>query len=931
MFRSVISCLLLLTVLCVNVHNSTLSAQSDQSSQEMKRSFSIIRSYESDGQFERAIEEGEKLLVECEKNYPELSPRLYDILSHAYSSMTDFDSAIEYADKAIEKAKLYSDYSFEDILLLKQNKLSSLTNNYDFEAAMPLVAEIELAIKNNELPRDSYFYAYAQLSSTYGQFGMLEQSYNFFQLAESYSDQIPVNTKIYFLLDMSSDAPNNFVRKSCIDKAWNLYQTLQTKDDNLLVHLYRFHGDYYSGVRDYQKAMESYVKALNIYEETGNFDMFSLTLMENAAEVLRTIGNYDESIVLNEKVVEIRRNIYGNVNHPLYWNSLHQLFYDYIYARQFPKADTVYKELGRITKNRNDKESRMLFLYNGADLASAKGEYKKADNLYQKCWEYFKDSGKLDYYQRSLLYKMVDMYARSNSDKYRIWSAKKYDVYKEEILNDFIGLNDAERSNWIYYIEELSSHMIRYCNLGDKALAAESSLFFKGLLYKTGSVIRSMVESNPEAQELYVKLKEQKNWLNALMNTGDSVRIAALRNEIGELERKLNNDFVEFKQFRKEMDVSWTEVKNGLSDKQLLIDFVSYEDSTGVWYRAFVYSKKTNEPIYVELFNEKELSAFIQHRPEEVYQSADFYQLVWSKLLPFTDGYTDVYFSPVGLLHKVAIENHSMMMEYQRTNQVRFHRVPVLTDLNCSSGLKLNHVVAFGDIDYSQQLQDNLYSATNLRGNHWGGLPGTAREMEIVGNCLSGKPDSDVAIYTKDKATERQFMDYDGKEVNLFHFATHGFYYDDLDRKSNHEYMRRMSRLYDSFSGLLMSGANRGWENSEIGVNLDDGILTYDEIANCKFKDLEVVVLSACDTGLGDVNYDGVWGLQRAFKLAGATNLIVSLCKIDDSAAEQFMTHFYEGVAAGNSVYQAFDSARDQMKQAYPDEPLFWSSFILVE
>lgn len=132
--------------------------------------------------------------------------------------MTDFDSAIEYADKAIEKAKLYSDYSFEDILLLKQNKLSSLTNNYDFEAAMPLVAEIELAIKNNELPRDSYFYAYAQLSSTYGQFGMLEQSYNFFQLAESYSDQIPVNTKIYFLLDMSSDAPNNFVRKSCIDR-----------------------------------------------------------------------------------------------------------------------------------------------------------------------------------------------------------------------------------------------------------------------------------------------------------------------------------------------------------------------------------------------------------------------------------------------------------------------------------------------------------------------------------------------------------------------------------------------------------------------------------------------------------------------------------------------------------------------------------------
>lgn len=264
-----------------------------------------------------------------------------------------------------------------------------------------------------------------------------------------------------------------------------------------------------------------------------------------------------------------------------------------------------------------------------------------------------------------------------------------------------------------------------------------------------------MVESNPEAQVLYAKLKEQKNWLNALMNTSDTVRIAALRDEIGELERKLNNDFVELKQFRKKMDVSWTEVKNGLSDKQLLIDFVSYEDSTGVWYRAFVYSKKTNEPIYVELFNEKELSALILQKPEEVYQSADFYQFVWSKLLPFTEGYTDVYFSPVGLLHKVAIENHSMMMEYQQTNQIRFHRVPVLTDLNSDSGFKLNHVVAFGDIDYSQQLQDNLYSATNLRGNYWGSLPGTAREMEIVEKCLSGKPDSDVAIFCKDKDKNR--------------------------------------------------------------------------------------------------------------------------------------------------------------------------------
>ena len=122
----------------------------------------------------------------------------------------------------------------------------------------------------------------------------------------------------------------------------------------------------------------------------------------------------------------------------------------------------------------------------------------------------------------------------------------------------------------------------------------------------------------------------------------------------------------------------------------------------------------------------------------------------------------------------------------------------------------------------------------------------------------------------------------------------------------------------------MFTGANRGL-NGDTLDNMDDGILTCDEIENLHFPNLKLVVLSACDTGLGKTNIDGVWGLQRAFRIAGAKNMIVSLKKVDDELTQSFMINFYKNLTIGKSIYDSFGEAMDNADEDTRN------SFILIE
>ena len=114
-------------------------------------------------------------------------------------------------------------------------------------------------------------------------------------------------------------------------------------------------------------------------------------------------------------------------------------------------------------------------------------------------------------------------------------------------------------------------------------------------------------------------------------------------------------------------------------------------------------------------------------------------------------------------------------------------------------------------------------------------------------------------------------------------------------------------------------------------MGVEDGILTSYEVSNMYLPNTKLVVLSACETGLGDVQgSEGVYGLQRAFKMAGVQNLVMSLWKVDDKAASEFMEMFYMNLFAKQTITDAFYNAQAVMKNKYRNDPYKWAAWVLV-
>ncbi len=129
-------------------------------------------------------------------------------------------------------------------------------------------------------------------------------------------------------------------------------------------------------------------------------------------------------------------------------------------------------------------------------------------------------------------------------------------------------------------------------------------------------------------------------------------------------------------------------------------------------------------------------------------------------------------------------------------------------------------------------------------------------------------------------------------------------------------------------SGLALAGANTWLKGETLPPEAEDGILTAEDVSGLDLLATELVVLSACETGLGEVQVgEGVFGLRRAFMLAGAKTLVMSLWKVPDKQTQELMSDFYRRILAGEARADALRQAQLAMKQKYPD-PYYWGAFI---
>jgi len=195
-----------------------------------------------------------------------------------------------------------------------------------------------------------------------------------------------------------------------------------------------------------------------------------------------------------------------------------------------------------------------------------------------------------------------------------------------------------------------------------------------------------------------------------------------------------------------------------------------------------------------------------------------------------------------------------------------------------------------------------------------------------------------------EKASEDIFKStIDKMSPDILHFATHGFFFPDPYRKGEKQkdtgsedrstmigvrtFVRNDNPLFRS--GLVLAGANDVW-SQEMKGEKEDGVLTAYEVSNLNMQNTKLVAMSACETGLGDIRgSEGVYGLQRAFKMAGVDFLIMSLWQIPDRETVEFMTIFYEQFFKQKDIRKAFITAQSQMREKY--DPYYWAAFVLVE
>jgi hypothetical protein len=218
---------------------------------------------------------------------------------------------------------------------------------------------------------------------------------------------------------------------------------------------------------------------------------------------------------------------------------------------------------------------------------------------------------------------------------------------------------------------------------------------------------------------------------------------------------------------------------------------------------------------------------------------------------------------------------------------------------------------------------------------HFDRLPGTRAEGEAIGRLLGVRPWLDVA------ALEGRLKSR-CSSPRVLHLATHGFFLPDQPQDPARagfglmeEYAGGLGRRSGPLpenpmlrSGLALAGANTFFKGGRTTEEAEDGLLTADDVTGLDLLATDLVVLSACETGLGRLHAgEGVFGLRRAFVLAGAKTLVMSLWKVPDEPTRDLMEDFYRRLLIGEACAQALREAQLETKIKYPD-PYYWGAFI---
>lgn len=400
-------------------------------------------------------------------------------------------------------------------------------------------------------------------------------------------------------------------------------------------------------------------------------------------------------------------------------------------------------------------------------------------------------------------------------------------------------------------------------------------------------------------------------------------------------------------------NLSWQDVRRHLGENEYAVEFRPYSEYGNYRYLAFVIGASYQAPRMIEICSSADLQNIGEN---DAFDYIGLSRMVWSKLGSLIPESATVYFSPDMQLHSLPIENVPDFENPGRLISDRWHlyRVSSTRQLTQRESIpRDSKVELFGGLDYTVDKNELIsdYKANTSRyrslgtdaGDLRGGLtsvavlPGSKREISQIAGMLSANR-TPYLEYSGGKGTESCFKAYAGKSGNILHISTHGFYIASAAGGNRLSRILGIDCRYDTYedalrrSGLMMAGVNETIYGRVNPMECEDGLLTAKEISTMDLGKTDLAVLSACETGVGAISGDGVFGLQRGFKLAGVKSVMMTLWKVDDNATERLMTEFYKNwLKTGNARAALADAQNTVRGISGWEDPRYWAGFILLD
>ena len=840
------------------------------------------------------------------------------------------NNATYYFEEAAKQFKVDGDFEYAEkcynynTIIFRERK-----NNKEYARFLNLRGLMELELKKYSNAEISFFSAvqifkkefdstHLAVGMVYSNIGMLYFNLNQYDYAENYS-LAGYNIRLKKLKPNDED-----IGESCT---------------NL--------GLIYTYTQQFAKAEEYFTKAKTIYENgIGKNTKYYATNLSNIANLYLKQKRFAEAEKYYLDCLQLREKLYGK-EHPSYARILNNLGTVYTELQKPEKAIIYYEQAIEITEKKFGKNSyrNIPYLNNLALCYNDIGNYNKAKNIIIQTNE--------------LSFKMV-------KDNFAILSEYEKELYADEMVYNSKFANSILYNSKQYNKESVIDNFNQQLEIKGLVLNETKSLY-NYVKNSTDTAIQKMFD-----RYSWLKTQIAKQYGASVENR--SKELFNWENEVEVLEKDLLLKSKKFTEQKKASEVNYFSLKSVLKDEEVIIEFAKFNlynkgETDSVMYVAYLITKNSEAPIFIPLFEEKQLQKILnasgktnQAMASNLYRSTisknkskanfgnELYNLVWQPLEPYLKNVKKIHLAPIDKLNSIAfnalaVDSSTYLIDKYRIFQYTSTRLFVSQHKQQN---QIEKIALFGNADFSlnqsvinqyQQSSDSIivkraFNKDKANIISWTALPGTAEEVKNISSIFNKKSIPQI-VYTNTDATEENFKDLNNKSISVIHLATHGFFLPRINNTNTtitEQHTTSYNTAYDPMlrSGIVLSGANYAWNGGFVPNYKEDGIVTAYEISQLNLTNTNLVVLSACETALGDIQgNEGVYGLQRAFKLAGVKNIILSLWQVPDKETAELMTIFYNNYLTGKSINESFNLAQQSLRKKY--SPYYWAAFILIE